>query len=52
MPQLCLIEKGYSEDEYVIKQVDISECACYRGRQLSAMCELELTTQPREKCVE
>lgn len=28
VPQLCLIEKGYSEDEYVIKQVDISE---YQG---------------------
>ena len=25
VPQLCLLEKGYSEDEYVIKHVDISE---------------------------
>lgn len=25
VPQLCLIEKGYSEDEYVIKHVDITK---------------------------
>jgi hypothetical protein len=25
VPQLCLVEKGYSEDEYVIKHVDIGK---------------------------
>lgn len=26
VPLLCLHEKGYSPDEYIVKQVDISEC--------------------------
>jgi hypothetical protein len=25
VPRLCLLEKGYSDEEYAIKNVDISE---------------------------
>lgn len=27
VPRLCLYEKGYSEDEYIVKYVDISKCS-------------------------
>ena len=25
VPQMCLAEKGYSEDEYILKNVDLSK---------------------------
>jgi hypothetical protein len=44
VPRLCLEEKGYSKDEYVLKLVDISKSDLF-------VPSLPLTDQPREKCV-
>lgn len=41
VPLLCLHEKGYSEDEYIVKQVDISQ---YKGLRC---CPFVLTEEPR-----